>query len=95
MVRKAATPEPDDWTEQVGRIVGMWVHDGKGGTKKAVGEIVKVTPKLFSVEVVGTGEKIRFQRQREFATSDGMRMEFGHKSRSVPARVYRSPLPED
>ncbi|UDL16681.1 hypothetical protein SEA_ATUIN_288 [Arthrobacter phage Atuin] len=94
MARKEA-PVSDDWTAQVGRIVGMWIPDRKGGTKKAVGEIVKVTPKLFSVIVKDTDDKFRFQRKREFATSDGMRMEFGHGSRTIPARVYRDPLPED
>lgn len=92
---KKEVPVSDDWTEQVGRIVGMWISDGKGGTKKAVGEIVRVTPKLFSVVVQGTEEKIRFQRRREFASSDGVRLEFGHGSRSNPARVYKNPLPED
>ena len=90
-----AKAEVLDWTEQVGRVVGMWISDGRGGTVKAVGEIVRVTPKLFSVVVVGTEDKIRFQRRREFASSDNMRMEFGHGSRTTPARVYKNPLPED
>jgi hypothetical protein len=86
--------EEPDWTEQVGRVVGLWLDDA-GGKRKAVGEIIRVTPKLFTVDVKGEERVVRFQRQRTFASSDGIRMEFGHRSRTNPSMCYKSPLPED
>jgi hypothetical protein len=90
-----ARMEDKDWTEQVGRVVGLWLSRGLVRTEKAVGEIVRVTPKMFVVRIKDEDREVKFVRTRVWASSDGMRYEWGHGSKKNPSRVYRDPLPED
>lgn len=87
--------EQQDWTAQVGRVVGLWLSRGLVKTEKAHGEIVRVTPKMFVVRIEGEDREVKFVRTRAWASSDGMRYEWGAGSKRNPSRVYKNPLPED
>lgn len=87
--------DPADWTTQVGRIVGLRLNRGLVKTEVAVGEIVRVTPTLFMVQVKDEDRIIRFVRRRSPASSDRVRDESGYSSKKNPCRVFKDPLPED
>jgi hypothetical protein len=85
-----------DWTEEIGRKVGVWYSLGPNRTVKKVGEIIKVTPKRFTVSMDDGRIESVFLRSRPWGMSDSTRMEFGKGGREdVSSRCYRDPLPED
>lgn len=95
MAKKDVVADPDDWTAQKGRVVGLWLSRGLVRTEKGVGEIVRVTPTLFVVRVKGEDREIRFVRRRGWSQSNGTRDEYGAGSKKNPNKVYMHPLAED
>lgn len=87
--------EEQDWTGQVGRVVGLWLSRGLVRTEKGVGEIVRVTPTLFIVKVKDEDRTIRFVRRRAWSQSNSTRDEYGAGSKKNPNKVYMHPLSED